>query len=269
MPAPWLAVLLLLLLELCGQHQLISTALQMRIKQALKRRRALDIGLEQPQPAHPDLADPGEPVAIRGHCDDIASGASSVSRVMQRVRDHVAESGTACHPQTLALGKASGRNDPRDFWRFIDIPIEIETIKLPVKDEKTDRIAVETFPILHPHRVLAYIMTEVGVEFSSAEVAEYWRHSREFGEGWATSSQASSQHLPVGLHGDCARMASQNTFQKVFALSINLVLFRPASIRHSRFVIFTCPRHKTREEQDVKRPDESSALVVGSCIRWY
>ena len=87
-------------------------------------------------------------------------------------------------------------------------------------------------------------MSEVGAEISPAEIYEYWRHSREFGQGWATSSPASSRHVPIGLHGDCARMASQNTFQKVFALSINLVLFRPASIRHSRFVIFTCPRHK-------------------------
>ena len=119
---------------------------------------------------------------------------------------------------------------------------EIETIKLPVKDPKSPRgIAIETFEIIHPHRILAFLFNDVGIRISKADVKAYWEHSRARGEPWAIQSPASSEHIPLGIHGDSARLWTVYKFEKVLGLFINLVHFRPRSVRHSRWLF---PEHR-------------------------
>lgn len=122
---------------------------------------------------------------------------------------------------------------------------EIETVCVPVADDKSPRkLKMESFPILYPHRVLTYLFNEVGIEIPPQDVAEYWQHSREMGEPWAIHSPASSQHIPLGLHGDGARLFTQYKFEKQIGVAFNLPLFKPRSVRHSRFVLFTIPNAK-------------------------
>ena len=122
---------------------------------------------------------------------------------------------------------------------------EIETIRLPVFDEKSPRkISVESFPILYPHRILWYLMDEVGIHVDDSEVTTYWRHLRSMSEPWACEHPASEHHIPLGIHGDAARLWTQYQVEKVVAIHMNIIHFRPRSTRHSRFLLFSCPREK-------------------------
>ncbi|CAK9036671.1 Uncharacterized protein SCF082_LOCUS21823 [Durusdinium trenchii] len=165
---------------------------------------------------------------------------------MRRVRDQAVDpGGGSLHEQTLKLGTKSGKNDVRDFWRSADIPVEIEYIRVPVYDKKTARKSkVEVYPIIYPHRILAYLFDHVQVELSTHDITEYWDHSRQTGEAWACKSSASRTHIPLGLHGDGARLWTQYKVEKIVAIFLNMPLFRPKSARHSRFLLFTIGRHK-------------------------
>lgn len=122
---------------------------------------------------------------------------------------------------------------------------ETHTIRVPVVNKKAPGgLGFEKYPILHPHEVLSYLWDEVHLQIPKSEVSAYWKHTREFGEPWAALSDASDEHVPVGLHGDAARLWTIHRFEKVMAIFLNLPLFRPRSVRHSRFLLFSIPREK-------------------------
>ncbi len=121
---------------------------------------------------------------------------------------------------------------------------EIETIRLPVKDPKAQRgVAVESFPILHPHRVLTYLFDDVGITIPEEDVRRYWQHAKSVQEPFAINAPdtCTDSHIPIGIHGDAARLWTQVTFEKLVGITMNLTLFRPKSVRHSRFMLFTIP----------------------------
>ena len=118
----------------------------------------------------------------------------------------------------------------------------IHQIKVPVKNPKDPRgISFEKYPILHPHEILSYLWDEVGVRVPEAEVAEYWQHARAVQEPWAINSPGTDKHIPIGLHGDSAKLWTQVKFEKVTAICLNICHFRPRSVRHSRYLMFSCP----------------------------
>ena len=98
-----------------------------------------------------------------------------------------------------------------------------------------------SFPIMHPHRILSFFFDNVKLEVSDSEVQEFWNHSRSMNEAWALASEASPHHIPLGVHGDSARMWTQYRVEKVVCVWLNILHFRPSSSRHSRFLIFSCP----------------------------
>ena len=123
-------------------------------------------------------------------------------------------------------------------------PEAIHEVRVPVKNEKAPHgMCFQKFPILHPHEILSYLWDEVGIVVPESEVATYWHTAWQHGEQWATSSPASDKHIPVGLHGDSARLWSQNKFEKITAIHLNIVHFRPRSVRFSRWCLFSCPTH--------------------------
>lgn len=77
-----------------------------------------------------------------------------------------------------------------------------------------------------------------------SDVAEYWRHVWEVQEPWAMNCPATAKHIPIGLHGDAAKLWTQWKFEKVTAITLNVCHFRPRSIRCSRFLLFSCPHAK-------------------------
>lgn len=214
------------------------------MKKALKRRLAQDLGLQEGIP----LITPGEVCAtgpsesFLGHCDDISSGASSVRLVMRRICDRASDEGTSLDPALARLSSVSGHNNVRDFWSQVAIPVEIESINVPVQSPKPPHaLSMKSFPIVHPHRVLSYLFDHVGIDVPDSAVREYWQHCRAMNEDWAIHSPASNGHIPIGLHGDSARLWTQYKVEKVVAIFMNIILFRPVSVRHSRFLLFTCP----------------------------
>ncbi len=132
------------------------------------------------------------------------------------------------------------------FWVVSFLKQEIESIRVPVQNPKCPRgMSVATFPIVHPHRVVAYLFNDVKLQIADSEVQEFWAHHRSMNEPWAVSSPATSKHIPLGIHGDAARLWTQYQFEKVIAIWMNVILFRPASVRHSRFLLFSCPHAVT------------------------
>ena len=122
---------------------------------------------------------------------------------------------------------------------------ETHDITVPIKNEKAPLgISFKKYPILDPHEILSYLWDEVGVEVSQSELSKYWSHAWEVGEEWACRCGASEQHVPIGLHGDAARLWSQNKFEKVVAISLNVCHFRPRCVRFSRWVVFSCNHHE-------------------------
>ena len=128
---------------------------------------------------------------------------------------------------------------------MVKICEEIEYIRLPVVDEKADRkISIEKFPIVHPHRILSYLFDVVGIQLDDADIEHFWNHSRAMKEPWAIDHPASPQHVPLGLHGDGARLWTVYRVEKMVGVYMNIIHFRPLSVRHSRFLLFSIPREK-------------------------
>lgn len=145
---------------------------------------------------------------------------------------------------------------------------EVKTIRVPVKDSKSPRgLSMESFPILHPHRVLAYLFDVVGIDVPDHLVQQYWDHSRQVGEPWAVNSPASRHHVPIGLHGDAARLWTVYQFEKHVAIFMNLVLFRPTSTRYSRFLLFSIPHNKLFKNRTLNRVWERLAWSLEACYK--
>lgn len=118
---------------------------------------------------------------------------------------------------------------------------EIETINVPVQSPKPPHsLSMKSFPIIHPHRVLTYLFEEIGIVVPDAEVRQFWAHARAVNDPCASCSDDGT-HVPIGIHGDSARLWTQYKVEKMVCIWMNVVLFRPASVRHSRFLLFTCP----------------------------
>lgn len=143
----------------------------------------------------------------------------------------------------------------------------MHAIKLPVVDKKCPRdIGVETYPILLPHEVLTFLFDHVGVVIDPARVEEYWKHSRLVGEPWSLAHPASDQHIPIGIHGDGARLWTVQQMEKHFAISLNLVLFRPRSTRYSRWVLFSIPTEKILKNRTLNRVWRKIAWSINLCF---
>lgn len=144
---------------------------------------------------------------------------------------------------------------------------EIETIKLPVTDPKSDRgIKMESFPILYPHRILSFLFNEVGIVVPDEDVQAYWRHARAVGEPWAVNNPASDLHIPLGIHGDAARLFTQYRFEKLVGVFFNIVLFRPRSVRHSRFMLFSIPHEKLYKNRSLNWVWRRLAWSFNACF---
>lgn len=144
---------------------------------------------------------------------------------------------------------------------------EIESIRVPVVDKKSPRgFSVESYPIIYPHRILAYLFDEVEVEVLQSDVSEYWAHARRMGEPWARLSPASEQHVPLGIHGDAARLWTQYRVEKICAVFLNMPTFRPRSVRYSRWMLFSIPRDKLVKNRTLNIVWEKLVWSLNACF---
>lgn len=92
--------------------------------------------------------------------------------------------------------------------------------------------------MVDPLGLIAYIFNDIGVDIPETQVKEYWNHYRaaDINAEWATWSDASDCHIPLGLYGDACKIRPG---EKMIGLFLNLPLWRPRSIRVSSFLL-TC-----------------------------
>lgn len=113
--------------------------------------------------------------------------------------------------------------------------------RVPIKDPKNEkRVIFENQPVLYPHQVLDYLFNVVCMDLDLSDRQQFWRHARNNMESWAVLHPASDGHHPVGLYGDSARLNTQNKAEKICGIFLSLVLFRPRSVRFSRFLLWSC-----------------------------
>ena len=119
----------------------------------------------------------------------------------------------------------------------------IEQINIPVRytdlDDGESKFKIEKWPILYPHMVMHFLFQKSGLKISTDAISKYWRHHHEFGAEWAQDPRTHAM-VPLGIFGDGARVNLQfGGSTNVVGIFMNLVLFRPKSVRMSRFLLFT------------------------------
>ena len=181
------------------------------------------------------------------------------------------------HPETAKLGRMRVGNETRDWWRAHKIPVaswlgmcethfvvcpqiiwffmskksysfamaaqcrskEIEYIWVPVSDEKVPHgYRIEKQPILFPHCIIAYLFNNCGLDIPMAAIHEFWDHAIADGETYA--SHDSRNRIPLGFYGDAAQLITKVRIEKLICFFCNIVIFRPKSIRYSRFLLWSC-----------------------------
>ena len=103
---------------------------------------------------------------------------------------------------------------------------------------------MESQPVLYPHEVLAFLFNQCGLAIPATDVRAYWQHARSMGEPWSLETTASNYHIPCGLYGDAARLSTVYAAEKIVGVFLNLPLFRPKSVRASRWLLWSCSAFK-------------------------
>lgn len=112
--------------------------------------------------------------------------------------------------------------------------------------------------MLFPHRIMAYLFNETGLELPSGAIRRFWENAISGGETYASAE--SKHRIPIGFYGDAAQLITKVRFEKLLCFWMNIVIWRPQSIRYSRFLIWSCdiPHYSTRTERSTPY-----------CVGWY
>ena len=109
--------------------------------------------------------------------------------------------------------------------------------------EPTNEVKQPTYSVgemklqmLDPHDVLHYVHTQLGLTVQPESVRSYWRQAKANGAGWAIV-QDNLDAIPVGIYADETKYGLHESQEKILAVFLNLVLFRPKNIRLSRFLL--------------------------------
>ena len=123
----------------------------------------------------------------------------------------------------------------------------IQMIRIPVQHQSLENgnmeHKIEEWPILDPHSVIHFLFEDGKLSIPDVDVHRYWKHHSEHGEPWAADS--SLHHMvPLGIFGDAARCATQFNSVNIIGIFLKCVLWRPCSIRTSRYLLFAIEEEK-------------------------
>ena len=110
-------------------------------------------------------------------------------------------------------------------------------IKVPLKPEPDSKgYVMEEIGILDPVSIISYLFNTVGILIPDIDVKKYWDHYRSepVSARWALNHPATNEAIPCGLYGDSCKIRQG---EKMLGIYMNLPLFRPRSIRSSRFLL--------------------------------
>lgn len=144
---------------------------------------------------------------------------------------------------------------------MISIPVKVQD-----KTQDNPSYVMEEYPILDPHSVVKY-MWGAGLRVPMSEVQEFWDRSRQNNEPWSLFSKASSAHIPLGIYGDGATMKMNYGKQEsIIGLYLNLPLWRPKSVRGSRWLLFCIEEDRLWHHFTLNRVLRE---IVWSCNQLY
>ena len=119
---------------------------------------------------------------------------------------------------------------------------DISYVNIPVKyldvDGKTI-IKDEAWPMIDIHNTMGYLFQDGGLNIPSESLVDFWEKSKEFGEEFAQELDYNemSVTVPIGVYGDSARVDFAHGSEHILAFFTNCLLWRPLSVRWSRFLI--------------------------------
>ena len=122
-----------------------------------------------------------------------------------------------------------------------------EPVNVRVAIQNSDESSSEAdLPLMLPHDILTYLLTECQLRLDPQLVREYWEGLEARGDPFALETkdyrQARQEHqvLPAALYGDEAVIGLVNAPQaKVMGLFLSIPLWRPTSTRLSRFLLWS------------------------------
>ena len=95
--------------------------------------------------------------------------------------------------------------------------------------------------LIDPHVMVSYLWNTIGLRIDSECVKTFWAHHRTVASPWTeVCRDAPDTMIPLGIYGDSAR-ARQLPYsapEKVVGIFMNCPLFRPKSVRQSRWLLF-------------------------------
>lgn len=139
----------------------------------------------------------------------------------------------------------SRQNSAAFLFNVLETSKAMEHINIPVKftdlDDGQDKWRMESWPVMDPHSIAAFLLEHAGLQIPETSLRQYWEHNRIYGEEWAQNANQSA--LPVGLYGDSARVVTRFGHMNLAGIYFNFVLWKPQSVRMSRFLICTIPEN--------------------------
>lgn len=87
---------------------------------------------------------------------------------------------------------------------------------------------------------MTYLFDQVKLEITSAELHSFWKDAHDGGEPTAIDLESVRNRVPLGLYGDAAQLITRYKKEKILCLWLNIPCWRPRSVRHSRFLIWSC-----------------------------
>ena len=111
-------------------------------------------------------------------------------------------------------------------------------------------VSVEPWPMLDIHNIMSFLFREAKLQIPRATLMEYWQQSKTYGEPWAQNVPVEEMGftVPIGVYGDSAKVETNFNTDHILAFFCNLVLWRPPSVRYSRFLICAIPESRLTGE---------------------
>ena len=125
-------------------------------------------------------------------------------------------------------------------------------VRAPLKSKAPGGHTMTELDVVEPLSLVAYLWNDIGIDIPSQLVESYWAHYREVGAPWASWSSATPQHVPLALYGDDCKIRPG---EKMVGLFLSFPLFRPRSVRCSKFLLFA-----VQEELEYKHFTMDSVL---------
>lgn len=128
----------------------------------------------------------------------------------------------------------------QSYFRSLNQPSkEVEEIWVPVFDEKCPHgYKLQQQPILFPHRIMSYVFNECHLDIPKVDINRFWDDVMAGGESFA--DEESRDRVPLGFYGDAAQLITKVRIEKQLCFWMNIPIFRPRSIRYSRFLLWSC-----------------------------